>query len=72
MLSDADDNLFPCNGTHTTYGDNVFCNAVPALWNRVVIYIFSGKYAYFLDSGKYGKYKSLYYKMLEVADQIRF
>ena len=27
----ADDNLLACNKTHTTYGDNAFCNAGPAL-----------------------------------------
>ena len=27
----ADDNLLVCNRTHTTFGDNAFCNVVPAL-----------------------------------------
>ena len=32
----ADDNLLVCNRTHTTYGDNAFCNdVVPDLWNKL-------------------------------------
>ena len=35
LCSHADDNLLVCNRTHTTYGDNAFCNVVPALWNKL-------------------------------------
>ena len=35
LRSHADDNLLVCNRTHTTYGDNAFCNAVPDLWNKL-------------------------------------
>ena len=35
LRSHADDNLLVCNRTHTTYGDNAFCNVVPDLWNKL-------------------------------------
>ena len=35
LCSHADENLLAQNKTHTTYGDNVFCYAVPALWNKL-------------------------------------
>ena len=35
LPSHADDNLLVCNRTHTTYGDNAFCNVVPDLWNKL-------------------------------------
>ena len=34
LRSHADENLLAQNRTHTTYGDNVFCYAVPALSNK--------------------------------------
>ena len=35
LRSHADDNLLVCNRTHTTYGDNAFCNVVPDLCNKL-------------------------------------
>ena len=35
LCSHADDNLLVRNRTHTTYGDNAFCNVVPDLWNKL-------------------------------------
>ena len=35
LRSHADDNLLVSNRTHTTYGDNAFCNSVPLLWNKL-------------------------------------
>ena len=36
MRSHADDNLLVSNTTHTTYGDNAFCNSVSFLWNKLL------------------------------------
>ena len=37
LRSHADGSLLECNRTHTSYGDNAFCNSVPALWNQLPV-----------------------------------